>query len=138
MTSPGDLVVRPDVVAAILLLLLNDWWAKAHWHNVLTGKLSDFAGLYFLPIVLVAAVDVVAATGTIGARPGPRVLASTIGVVGLGYLVIKGFTSVALGDHWLVRRDPTDLIAMGSLVLVWLRFGPELAARRWADLGTDR
>ena len=40
-----DLLVSPAFVACIVLLVLNDWFLKAHLHNWLTGKLSDIAGL---------------------------------------------------------------------------------------------
>lgn len=40
------------VVAAIALLLLNDHVLKAAWPGIVTGKLSDVAGLAFFPILL--------------------------------------------------------------------------------------
>lgn len=39
-------------VAGLVLLLLNDFYFKAFFHNGLTGKLSDFAGLFIFPIFL--------------------------------------------------------------------------------------
>jgi len=35
-----------------MLLLANDFWAKATYHNWLTGKLSDFAGIAMLSLLL--------------------------------------------------------------------------------------
>lgn len=43
LTSPGFL-------AALSLLLLNDFFLKSYLHNALTGKLSDFAGLFLFPL----------------------------------------------------------------------------------------
>lgn len=40
-------------IAALALLLLNDYYLKATFHNWITGKLSDFAGLFVLSIFLV-------------------------------------------------------------------------------------
>ena len=37
---------------SVLLLLLNDFFLKAYYHNGFTGKLSDFAGLFALPYFL--------------------------------------------------------------------------------------
>lgn len=34
----------------LVLLLLNDFYLKYEFHNFLTGKLSDFAGLFIFPI----------------------------------------------------------------------------------------
>lgn len=39
---------------ALLLLLLNDFFFKAAYANGLTGKLSDFAGLFILPLFFTA------------------------------------------------------------------------------------
>lgn len=39
---------HPAFLAALLTLLLNDHLFKPLWHNALTGKLSDFAGLFAL------------------------------------------------------------------------------------------
>lgn len=39
----------PAFVAAVLLLLVNDFILKPQFGNVLTGKLSDFAGLFAFP-----------------------------------------------------------------------------------------
>ena len=43
LTSPGFLT-------ALFVLLLNDFFLKSYLHNALTGKLSDFAGLFVFPL----------------------------------------------------------------------------------------
>lgn len=40
------LLSHPVFIAALGTLLLNDWVLKPIFHNALTGKLSDFAGLF--------------------------------------------------------------------------------------------
>ncbi|MBZ4190124.1 hypothetical protein [Niabella beijingensis] len=45
---------HPLFLTAVWLLLLNDWLLKPAWHNALTGKLSDIAGLFALPFFLSA------------------------------------------------------------------------------------
>lgn len=37
---------NPFFITAVLVLIINDWYLKASFHNALTGKLSDFAGLF--------------------------------------------------------------------------------------------
>lgn len=37
--------------ASLLILVGNDWFAKQAFHNALTGKLSDVAGLFALPFL---------------------------------------------------------------------------------------
>lgn len=41
-------------LGALGLLLLNDFFLKAHFHNWLTGKLSDFSGLFFFALFFAA------------------------------------------------------------------------------------
>ncbi|OOQ58218.1 hypothetical protein [Mucilaginibacter pedocola] len=45
-------LANPFFVAAVITLLLNDWYFKYAFHNALTGKLSDIAGLFALPFFL--------------------------------------------------------------------------------------
>lgn len=41
-----DVFAQPGFLVALIVLLVNDFYLKAHYANWLTGKLSDFAGLY--------------------------------------------------------------------------------------------
>lgn len=43
---------HPLFILSVLLLILNDWYFKASYHNELTGKLSDITGLFALPFFL--------------------------------------------------------------------------------------
>jgi hypothetical protein len=49
-----DLLRTPLFIGALLLLLLNDFYLKAAFHNALTGKLSDFAGLFVFAVFWIA------------------------------------------------------------------------------------
>lgn len=40
---------QPIFLCSLLLLILNDWLFKVLFHNFITGKLSDFAGLFAFP-----------------------------------------------------------------------------------------
>ncbi|MEO0468321.1 MAG: hypothetical protein AAF206_01775 [Bacteroidota bacterium] len=42
---------HPVFILSVILLILNDWVFKAAFHNALTGKLSDFAGLFAFPFL---------------------------------------------------------------------------------------
>ena len=53
--APGDALLHPLAIAALCLLLVNDHVLKAAAPGAITGKLSDFAGLAFFPVLLVAA-----------------------------------------------------------------------------------
>lgn len=43
---------HPLFIICVFILILNDWYLKPVFHNTLTGKLSDFAGLFALPYLL--------------------------------------------------------------------------------------
>jgi len=60
----------PGFIVALAILLANDLWWKAAYGNWLTGKLSDFAGLFLVVVLATAfrpangrAIAVVAAVG---------------------------------------------------------------------------
>lgn len=49
---PGDGALHPIALVAIGLLLVNDHFLKGLWPGWWTGKISDFAGLIFFPLLL--------------------------------------------------------------------------------------
>jgi hypothetical protein len=57
-SAPGMGMIAPLPLAAVALLVVNDHWLKAVAPGVLTGKLSDFAGLAFFPLFLQGAIEV--------------------------------------------------------------------------------
>lgn len=144
--SPGtvaaDGLLHPAVLVAIGLLLLNDHVLKAFMPGPLTGKLSDFAGLAFFPLLLIGAWEVTAATARRWPGPRARPLIAAIVVTALGFTWVKMTIdgSVAFGwvigtvgwlaasvTSWLlaapapiharsvVVADPTDLMALAAL-----------------------
>lgn len=48
----ASLLLHPLFVFSLAVLLTNDFYWKPEYHNWLTGKLSDFAGLIVLPVFL--------------------------------------------------------------------------------------
>lgn len=49
-----SLLLSPLFLVSLLVLGLNDWVLKSSFHNFLTGKLSDFAGVFALAIFALA------------------------------------------------------------------------------------
>lgn len=49
-----DLLVSPGFLLGLSLLLFNDFFLKRCAHGALSGKLSDFAGLFVFPLFCVA------------------------------------------------------------------------------------
>lgn len=102
-------LTHPAVVGAVAILAVNDHVLKARGPNLITGKLSDIAGLFVMAVV--AAVLV-----------GPhhrRRSALAVGVAGLGFAALKVVPAVAwaaapvLGG--VTSTDPTDLAALAVL-----------------------
>lgn len=46
MKNRPNLLLYPPFLVCLGILLLNDFYLKAEYHNWLTGKLSDFSGLF--------------------------------------------------------------------------------------------
>ena len=99
----------PTVICSIALLLLNDRVLKGTGPAWLTGKLSDFAGVFLVAMIV----------GIVTARPDVA-----IATTGAGFVMIKvsyGAAQLAapvLGG--VTRQDHTDLIALLALVPAWL------------------
>ena len=109
-------LASPAAIATLLLLLVNDHVLKQAWPGVVTGKLSDFAGLVVAPLILAA---VLAVAGLV--RPVEWACALTA----LGFSAVKVDDGVAaLVSSWwsltgiptTMRADPTDLIALPAVL----------------------
>jgi len=132
--------MHPATLAAIALLAVNDWLLKPRvppdsGASLVTGKLSDLAGLAFAPVVLSAAIGLALhAAARLGARVDPslsrRRLLGCLAATGAGFAAVK--LSPALAAHvagWLSHlgrparfyEDPTDLLALPALLVArWI------------------
>ncbi len=113
----GEELLAPPVLLAILVTAVNDHILKAAFPGFLTGKISDFSGLFFFPFLITALV-------------GIRQIAWAAAVTALGFVVVK-LTGLQCGPMRIVA-DPTDLAALVSLPLA------VLYARRWKETACDR
>lgn len=139
LSATLGVLASPSAVAAIALLLLNDHVFKQAWPSAITGKLSDFAGLYFAPWVLISLALALAA-GRVDAR---IIAALAYGVVACVFAALKlspasseSVLSFArtLGVPLAVVPDPTDLVALPMLPIsyvVWARRHRVGASPRW-------
>jgi hypothetical protein len=161
---PGDLLLHPLAVLAVAVLVINDHLLKALVPGLLTGKLSDIAGLVFFPLLAVSAVEVAA----LGLRRRPpdrrRLVLGAIVATGLVFGLVK---TTAVGSavfawslgaaQWLagagplrgdgpypvaVTTDPGDLVALVALVGAWWVARPRDASRlsrtRWRSVDVRR
>lgn len=141
-----------------MALVVNDRVAKEAWPGLVTGKVSDVAGLFLFPLVLVAVVEAAAALSQRSPPPRSRAVAAaaaatavvfasikTVPAAGDAYQVVFGWLRWPLGivEHWAtgddgpvtmrVRlvQDPSDLLALPAAGLAWWAHGrPPSPARR--------
>jgi hypothetical protein len=134
-SSPGDMMLHPVAIGAVVLLIANDHVLRGRWPDALTGKLSDVAGLVFFPLLLQALVEVGRAIVGREHRPSQRVLVISIVMTGLVFAAGEFSSGVDYGMEvvagWLHRpfggagrpgvltQDAADLIALPSLLLAW-------------------
>lgn len=104
---------HPLFLLSILLLVLNDWMLKSVFHNELTGKLSDFAGLFAFPFLFSVLF------------PRKKLLIHIVTAIGFLYWnspLSQGL--INLLNNWyipVVRTiDYTDNIALLSIVLSFI------------------
>lgn len=113
-------LVHPLPLAAIVVLVINDHALKGSgvvpaW---VTGKLSDFAGLFFFPVLLVVVFEWIATRTRTALR---RELTAAIAVSATGVVFTALKTVPALADlcsrsGFTIVCDPSDLIALGALI----------------------
>ncbi len=99
-------------VGSVLALAVNDHVLKPAWPGLVTGKLSDVAGVVMVAILATAIV-------------GRRTLG--VGITAIGFVALKTITAVAVAAAPVLggttRTDPTDLFALVVLIPLWSRLG---------------
>ncbi|MFD6612517.1 hypothetical protein ACFWD1_26955 [Micromonospora chalcea] len=128
---------HPVTVLALVVLVLNDHVLKAARPGLVTGKLSDVAGLVLAPPLVAVLVTLVVP------RLRSRVVVGlALGSVGVGFAAVKasGYAAAVASELWsaasgpsLVRADLTDLLTMPALAVaawVWGRARRDPVGRR--------
>lgn len=110
-------LLHPAWLLALLLLALNDHVLKRIAASVVTGKLSDFAGLFIAPALLAVLVR----------ATSRRAIAACHVAVAAGFALVKTFApatmlfdralSLVVRSHTIT--DPTDLIALPMVFLAY-------------------
>jgi hypothetical protein len=127
--------LHPAALAAVALLIVNDWVWKPLAPGAITGKLSDVAGLAFAPLALSSAIGLVLAVAArAGARIDPslsrrRMLACVVATAAV-FAAVKldrgaahalAAALSASGRHAQVVADPSDLWCLPALAIaVWV------------------
>ena len=125
--------MHPVALAAVLVLVVNDWLLKPRLHDWLTGKLSDVAGLAFAPVVLSAMLGLVLRlVGKPGYLTARRLVACCV-ATGLGFAAVKlcaparEALAALIGHHSEFYPDLTDLYALPALLVAYWIGRDELA-----------
>jgi hypothetical protein len=124
--------LHPITLAAVAVLAVNDWALKPRLGpGLITGKLSDLAGLVFAPVVLSAAIGLALhVAARFGARVDPslsrRRLALCTLATGAVFASVKLDPRAADALAWLLSRlgrraeimlDRSDLLCLPALAL---------------------
>jgi hypothetical protein len=121
-------LVSPAPLLAAAALAVNDHWAKARFPGLVTGKLSDVAGAFVLPLFVSAALAL-ATRWPLRLRLGlgAAMTAMLLGAVKLSTAaaaeVAAGLNAIVweplTGGRGSIVADPTDLIALPFIVLAY-------------------
>jgi hypothetical protein len=115
LTNRFTYLLTPVYLGALVLLVLNDFIFKPCYANFLTGKISDFAGLFLFPVLICALLNSKSRFIFI--------------LAGLGFIFWKSsFSSgfIAGWNEWIsflpLKRviDYSDLAALGVLPFSWI------------------
>jgi hypothetical protein len=130
LAERSALLLHPVFLTTLALLIANDWLFKPLFHNALTGKLSDFAGLFAFAFFWSVAAG--------------RRIATVHALVAIVFAIWKSPLSQPAIDTWNAMNwndwapmaiarviDPSDLLAL--LVLPW---SWRLASRMLAAMPT--
>ncbi|OQX61058.1 MAG: hypothetical protein B6I38_02675 [Anaerolineaceae bacterium 4572_5.1] len=122
-----SLLTRPISLGAIVLLLINDHLLRKFWPSWWTGKIGDFAWLFFFPFLLAIFLAWLIPSRLSNQEKIVRWLA--FGLTGSVYILANtlpefhaftvGALEWALNCPVALKRDPTDLIALVSLGAAW-------------------
>lgn len=106
---------HPFILGALVLTALNDHVFKAMYHNVLTGKLSDFSGLFFFPVFLYALYDLKKYPKSNHEKINLKKLGWCVLVTDVLFVICK-FTGVRLMLMSVfpifIVNDPSDVLAI--------------------------
>ncbi|MBA2661648.1 MAG: hypothetical protein H0U74_05095 [Bradymonadaceae bacterium] len=132
--EPLRALLHPAWLGALALLVLNDHLFKhSVYAGLVTGKLSDFAGLFLAPVLLAALLRVRSRRGLVGCGVAVGVVFAGINLsAGLARLwdgVASGFL---FGFH--TTPDATDLVALPMIALGLIVLYPRMCSP-WPSMG---
>lgn len=139
---PARGLLHPAWLASLVVLALNDHVLKGSGllPGVLTGKLSDVAGLVVAPLLLAALLRVRSARAWVACHVA---VGAVFSAIQLSAAAAESWSALmgVFGFPWIITRDPTDLLALPALAASGWGFVPVMRrsaaanARRAAEAG---
>ena len=124
-----DFFINPLVLSTVFLTALNDHYLKYKYPGIITGKISDFTGLFYFSLFVVAVVLYVQ---TIVNRKtcvlSQRLLLGSIISIDIVFLILKLHPQISqifvfyFSKYFFsikIVNDPTDLFALISSVICY-------------------
>ncbi len=120
-------VTHPAVLAAIVLLLINDHWLRWTYPSWWTGKIGDAAWLFFMPFII-APVFAWLLPSNLARRDTWVCALSCLAVGGVfaavktlpaAHAAFRAIFAAIFGWESILLRDPTDLLTLPALGLTW-------------------
>lgn len=134
MNRPGDLLLSPWALVSVAVILVNDHVLKGAFGNTMTGKLSDVAGVFLFPLLLLSVLEVLRRK-----LAGRAAIAWSIAVTGIGFAAVKTVSPIGDAYEWVIGffrwtaggfpgellpivvfRDPSDLWVLPILFASYL------------------
>ncbi|MGE0631871.1 MAG: hypothetical protein AB7O96_05660 [Pseudobdellovibrionaceae bacterium] len=128
-----DFFIHPLPLGAVILTAVNDHYLKYQFPGLISGKLSDFAGLFFFPLFLSALILVLSRTFGQDKKISPTLLLVTIAFTDILFIAFKLSPSLCHNfAEWFsefffpiaITPDPSDLLALLSSFACYF-FGKE-------------
>jgi len=102
-------------LSAIIVILINDKVLKRNYPSLMTGKLSDFAGIFALPVFSASLIEIT--TRRFVNLKIMTVILFTVTVLFIG-TKMNAPTSNFIGDIWFQLLRPIRSITTGSVTPV--------------------
>ncbi|BBE43740.1 hypothetical protein F6X56_05945 [Rhodococcus erythropolis] len=134
MNRPGDLLLSPWPLVSVSVILVNDHVLKGAFGNTMTGKLSDVAGVFLFPLLLLSVLEVLRRK-----LAGRAAIVWSIAVTGIGFAAVKTVSPIGDAYEWVIGffrwtaggfrgellpivvfRDPSDLWVLPILFASYL------------------
>lgn len=127
--KPIHFFIHPLPLLAVVLTAVNDHYLKYQYPGMLTGKISDFTGLFYFPLFICAFVVLLVRLKRKDFVFNRGLLLTAIIMTDVVFCLIKLNLSVqAAFVQWFskyvftiaVTNDPTDLIALSASLACYL------------------